>query len=212
MSEIWSYLGSLYNREGYEITQTVWRWIALIFGPCIILMAGTAIHTARKRNRLEREAHVALNNGRYLDALRMFAEASGAVRSMLPALDLSPVSEFKNTTDELVGDTFFHLGQYSAAVYFYTRCLYRHFGVEFAHISKGVPMPIPVTALYAKMGIALLRGNCYEEAIIWLRRAASAEYASNADVWLGLSEAYERIGNLQMAAECKQRAAELSRE
>lgn len=73
-------------------------------------------------------------------------------------------------------------------------------------------MPIPVTALYTKMGIALLRGNCYEEAIIWLRRAASAEYASNADVWLGLGEAYERIGNLQMAAECKQRAAELSRE
>lgn len=126
MSEIWSYLGSLYNREGYEITQTVWRWIALIFGPWIILMAGTAIHTGRKKNRLEREAHVALNNGRYLDALRMFAEASRAVRSVLPALNLSPVSEFKNTTDELVGDTFFHLGQYSAAVYFYTRCLYRH--------------------------------------------------------------------------------------
>lgn len=211
MSDIWSYLGSLYNREGYEITQTVWRWLALMFLPVVLLYAGTAIRGRRRKERLEREAYVALNSGRYLDALQKFAEAARSARLVLA---LNP-PQFANTMDESVGDIFFQLGQYPAAVYFYTRCLYRHFGEQFVQIPvppQGLPIPIPVTGLYAKIGIALLRCNCYEEAIMWLRRAASAEYATNAEVWLSLSEAYERIGNSQVAAECKQRAASISQD
>lgn len=211
MGEIWSYVGSLYNREGYEITQTVWRWVALIFLPVVILYVGTAVHAGRKKGRLEREAYTALNNGQYRDALQKFSEASWAARSVL----VLHTPQFRNTTDESVADAFFRLGDYPAAVYFYTRCLYRHFGEEFAHISApppGLPMPIPVTSLYAKLGIALLRSHCYEEAMVWLRRAAAAGYAGNSEVWLALSEAYERTGNSQMAAECRQHAAALSGE
>lgn len=209
MSEIWSYISSLYNKEGYEITQAVWRWVGLIFLPVVILYGGTAIHAGRKKKKLEREARIALNNGQYMDALRKFAEASWAARSVLA---LNP-PQFVNSTDETVGDIFFQLGQYPAAVYFYTRCLVRHFGEEFIHISvppPGLPIPLPVTELYAKLGVALLRCSCYEEAIIWLRRAAFAGHSYSVEVLTALSEAYERTGNLLLAAECRQRAAAIS--
>ncbi|MCS6831211.1 MAG: hypothetical protein NZ749_11305 [bacterium] len=209
MAEVWSYLSSLYNREGYEMTQTVWRWVALFFLPVVMLYAGAAIRTGRKWNRLRREARVAMESGQYMEALRKFSEAAESA-SLSRALHRP---EILNTTDEAVGDIFFQLGQYPAAVYFYSRFLYRHFGEEFARIPvppPGLPVPLPVTALYAKFGAALLKCNCYEEAIIWLRRAASAEYAGDAEVWRMLGEAYERIGNSQMASECKQHATTIS--
>ncbi len=216
MAEIWQWLGSLFNAEGRNLMVIVVRWVMVYAIPIVAVYMFIGHLIGRKIKGLEKHARQAVESGRHEEALKAYARSAFLI---LVFRSLYGQRWSMDDWSESLGDLFFALGKYPTAVFFHTRAVSKQLGRdEFwtylenpAALAPGLEISVHDVPLYRKLGYSLLRSGCVEEAIIWLRRAVSA-YESSSSTWLALSEAYERIGNSQLAAECRQRAATISDE
>ncbi len=214
MAEIWQWFGSLFNAEGRNLMVIVVRWVLAYAIPIVAVYMFIGHLIDRKIKRLEKRARQAVGSGRHEEALKAYARSAFLI---LMFRSLYGQRWSMDDWSESLGDLFFGLGKYPTAVFFYTRAVSKQLGRDGfwtylenpAALAPGLEISVHDAPLYRKLGYSLLKSGCAEEAIIWLRRAVSS-YESSHGAWLALSEAYERIGNLQMASECKQRADAVS--
>ncbi len=213
MTDIWYWLGSLFNAQGHDLAATVLRWISVYL---ILLLAAYFVvgHVVDRRIRFwEGRARDAYASGKNREALQAYARAA------FLALVFEPLYRGRWYADlarwnEPIGDIFYAVGKYASAVFFYTRAVdasirgagaWHFIGIP-AALEPGAEAGSPHLLLYEKLGRALMRSGCVEEAIVWLRRASAAAAKLHPDVWLTLAEAYESLGNMDMAAECRRQA------
>lgn len=214
MAEVWQWLGSLFNAEGRSLMITVMRWVLVYAIPLVAayVVAGHLID--RKIQRLASLAGEAVRAGRHEEALKGYVRCAYLIQ-----LFQSLYGRRWNVDEwnEPLGDLFFSLGKHPTAAYFYTREVLRqlkreNFWTYLGHpaaLTPGLEITVRDAILYEKLGKALLESGCAEEAIIWLRRAASA-HEPKASTWALLGEAYKRTGNQRLAEEAQGRAASSS--
>lgn len=214
MAETWQWLGSLFNAEGHNLMVTVVRWIMVYAIPIVAVYMFIGHLIDRKIKGLEKRARQAVESGRHEEALKAYARSAFLI---LVFRSLYGQRWSMDDWNESLGDLFFERGKYPSAVFFYTRAVSKQLGREEfwtylenpVALAPGLEISVHDAPLYKKLGYSLLKSGCAEEAIIWLQRAVSSD-RSTPSTWLALSEAYERIGNSQLASECKQRAEAIS--
>ncbi|GIV20770.1 MAG: hypothetical protein KatS3mg023_2521 [Armatimonadota bacterium] len=214
MAEVWQWLGSLFSAEGRSLMITVMRWIMVYVIPLVAAYMVGGHLVDRKIRRLSSLAGEAVRAGRHEEALKGYARCAYLIHLFESLYGRRwSVDEW----NEPLGDLFSSLGKHSTAAYFYTREVLRQlkrddFRTYLEHpaaLTPGTEITLHDAILYEKLGKTLLEADCAEEAIVWLRRAASA-YEHKASTWALLGEAYKRTGNQRLAEEAQGRAASSS--
>lgn len=214
MVEVWQWFGSLFSAEGRSLMITVLRWILVYAIPLVAAYVVVGHLVDRKIRKLARLASEATRAGRHKEALKGYARCAYLVQLFQSLYGRRwSVDDWNDS----LGDLFFSLGKYPTAAYFYTREVLRQLKSDSfwpylehpAALTPGLEITSRDAIVYEKLGKSLLEAGCVEEAIIWLRRAVTAD-ESKGGTWTLLGEAYERMGNQKFAEEARRRATSSS--